>query len=237
MDNIIKFSAVNTDAIFILNPSTYVINYGDLYSHVLLSEYATVDELPPNIGLIKLFTDYIVFNAKLVNTLGANYLYYKSKTLELSLRMYSANDYVKKIEHKLLEVAGRYDLLIAGNKKIAISYDKKTKDIEKKLSSDIAIMRLEFNKDMELSMALVDKLEAEIKHLNVRIAKQSLATEERVKKINDLTLRLEGECSICFIESSLVPVGCCANKCCVNCFIKSIVNCIFTCPYCRRKTC
>lgn len=243
MSHIIKFTPTNTSDTFTLDIKTYAINRASLHSHILLSEYNTTDGSPPDIGLINLFTSHIVHDVRFFDTGYISYLYYISATIELSLPMYSASDYLKKIEVKLLEVACKYDLLVAGNKKIAISYNEKMKGIEKKMCRDIETTRMEFNKEMADSHALICKLEDTVTGLNARIAKQSLATEERVKKISDLTLanetltaKLSGECGVCLTNCFTVPVECCANKCCVSCFIKSTSKYIFKCPYCRRET-
>jgi hypothetical protein len=243
MSHIIKFTPTNTSETFTLDIKTYAMSSNNLHSHILLSEYNTTDGSPPDIGLINLFTSYIVHDVRFFNTGYISYLYYISATIELSLPMYSASDYLKKIELKLLEVAGKYDLLITGNKKLAFSYNEKMKDIEKKICRDIETARMEFNKEMANSHALICELEDTVTGLNARIAKQSLATEERVKKIETLvtanetlTAKLSGECGICLTDCPTVPVECCANKCCVSCFIKSTSKHIFKCPYCRRET-
>jgi hypothetical protein len=263
MAKIIQFAPINlvasANANFTLDTSTYVINGTFIHgkniikcrSHILLSEYDTSTGEIPDIELVQLFSRKVVTCAKLIKTIDVYSLQYDSATISLILPLYDNSEYIVRIEHKLLEVASRYDSLVKGNKKIASSYNEKLRCIEEKLNKDIATMRLEFNKDMSIHITLVEGLEAEVDHLNVRISKQSIATEERIKKIQTLTaenklltlqldelnkLDVPDECSICLIPSQLISTSCCKNKCCVRCFMSLVVNRTFTCPYCRQLT-
>lgn len=134
-------------------------------------------------------------------------------------------------------------------------YSYRVVEINKKHTSEINAIYLKLDKQVSESITEKEKLELEIKTLNSRILNQSTRTEERVKKIKDLQEENKkltngivqvtkvnenksyGECGVCAVDSTLVSVECCVNKCCVKCIIKlTIKDHKFKCPYCRRET-
>jgi hypothetical protein len=233
-----------------------ISNNYELYSNIILSEGS---KFASNLELVNFFKDHVLSNIKLLRTKDSNnyYLRYTSKTINLTLHLYEYNDYVEEIENKLSEIVRINDLLQKGNKKIIDGCEDKIADIHKQTNIEKQRICLELDTTVARNIVNVEKLELEIKTLNSRIVNQNVRTEERIKKIKELseenkklTSEIDrigkinklsknkslGTCGICDEDKPLVPVDCCINKCCVSCFCKITKDNKFKCPYCRSET-
>lgn len=91
----------------------------ELHSNIILSEYDKCTFMS-DLELVTFFNDSVIHDVNLFKEKDTDdyYLKYKSKTGNLTLHLYTYNDYIEKIKHKLYEIIRKNDLLIKGKKKL-----------------------------------------------------------------------------------------------------------------------
>lgn len=245
-----------------------------LYSNALLSSINICDDDNDDMSdveHINFFRNNAIHNIKLFKDADTTdyYLRYKSENINLKLSLFNHDEYIKKIGaritgnvhitraimNRLDTITCKNDILKKDHDTLIEQYTHRVCEINKKHAFEIKSVSIELDKTIAHHIVEKEKLELEIKTLNLRIVNQSTKTEERVKKIKELQeenkkLSSEnkcvskvnenesyGECGICAVDSTLVSVECCVNKCCVKCIIKlTIKDHKYKCPYCRHET-